>query len=83
MDKKRNQIRSTKQVLTEVAKAMQNMAESQVMRMKITLDAEEKREERRRKGRLEEAERNRKHELETVKIYATALASIHQTVNHN
>ena len=46
----------------------------------MTLDAEEKREERRRKDRLEKAKRNRKHELE---IYATVFASIHQTANHN
>ena len=47
--KKRNQICSNKQPLTEVAKTMQNMAESQVKRTKITLEAGEKREERRTK----------------------------------
>ena len=81
--KKRNQICSNKQALTEVAKTMQNMAESQVKRTKMTLEAGEKREERRRKDRLEEAERNRKHELEIANIYATAFASIHQTTNRN
>ena len=62
--KGRNQTCLNKQALTEVAKAMQNMAESQVNRMKMTLDAEENREERRRKDRLHKAEKNRKHELE-------------------
>ena len=81
--KTRNQIRSNKQSLTEVTKAMQNMAESDVKRMKMVLDSEKKREERKRKDRLEKAERNRKHELEIAKIYATVFASMHQTVNHN
>ena len=81
--KKRNQIRSNKPALTDVAKATQNMAESQVKRMKMTLDAEEKREERRKKDRLEEAGRNREHELEVAKTYATAFASIHETANRN
>ena len=80
--KKRNQIRSNKQALTEVAKAMQNMAKSQVKSMKMTLDTEEKREERRRKYQLQEAERNRNHELNITKIYATAFVSIQQTANH-
>ena len=62
--KGRNQTCLNKQALTEVAKAMQNMAESQVNRMKMTLDAEENREERRRKDRLHEAEKNRKYELQ-------------------
>ena len=53
-----NQTHSNKQALTEVAKATQNVAESQVKSMKMTLDAEEKREERRKKDRLDEAERN-------------------------
>ena len=49
----------------------------------MTLHTEEKREERRRKDRLEEAGRKRKHELEIAKMYATALPSIHQTNNRN
>ena len=49
--KKKNQICSNKQALLEVAKPMQNMAQSQVKRMKMTLDAEEKKEERRMKDR--------------------------------
>ena len=54
---------------------MQNMAESQVKRMK---------QRKRGKDRLEEAKRNiGKHELEIAKLYAKALASIHQTANHN
>ena len=80
---KRNQISSNKQVLTEVAKAMQNMTDLQVKRMKMNLDAEEKIEERRRKDRLVETERNRKHEFEIAKIYSAAFASIHQTASHN
>ena len=55
---------------------MQNMTESQVKRMKMTLDAEEKREKRRRKDWLEEAERTRKHDLEIAKFYITSFASI-------
>ena len=57
---------------------MQNMAKSQVKRMKMALDAEERRDERKSKERMEEAERNRKHELEIAKIYAAAFASNHQ-----
>lgn len=49
----------------------------------MTLHTEEKREERRRKDRLEEAGRKRKHELKIAKMYATALPSIHQTNNRN
>ena len=60
---------------------MQNMAESQVKRMKMTLDVEKR--ERRRKDWLEQAERTRKHELEIAKFYITAFASIHQTANLN
>ena len=81
--KKRNQIRSSKQAPTEVAKAMQNMTESQVKRMKMTLDAEQKREERRRKDLLEEAKRDRKHELEISKIYATIFASTNRTASRS
>ena len=69
--------RSNKQALIEVAKAMQDMAESQVTRI------EEEIEERRREDRVEETERNRKHELEIAKMFATAFASIHQTAYHN
>ena len=43
----------------------------------------EKREKRRRKDWLEQAERTRKHELEIAKFYITAFASIHQTANLN
>lgn len=75
---KRNQIRSNKQALSEVAKSIQSMGESQVKRMKMTLEAEEKREERRRQERMEEAEKNRKHEIEIAKIYAAAFASSNQ-----
>ena len=60
---------------------MQSMAESQVKRMKMTLDVEKR--ERRRKDWLEQAERTRKHELEIAKFYITAFASIHQTANLN
>lgn len=42
----------------------------------MTLDAEEKREKRRRKDWLEEAERTRKHDLEIAKFYITSFASI-------
>ena len=43
---KRSQMRSNKQALSELARAMQNMAESQTKRLKMTLEAEEKREEK-------------------------------------
>ena len=43
---KRSQMRSNKQALFELARAMQNMAESQTKRLKMTLEAEEKREEK-------------------------------------
>ena len=71
---KRSQVRSNKQALSELARAMQNMAESQTKRLKMTLEAKEKREEKKRQERLEEAERNRKHEIEIAKIYAAAFA---------
>ena len=54
------------------------MAESQTKRLKMTLGAEQKREEKKRQERLEEAERNRKHEIEIPKIYAAAFASNNQ-----
>ena len=47
-------------------------------RLKMTLEAEEKREEKKRQERLEEAERNRKHEIEIAKIYTAAFASNNQ-----
>ena len=75
---KRSQMRFNKQALSELVRAMQNMAESQTKRLKMTLEAEEKREEKKRLERLEEAERNRKHEIEIAKIYAAAFASNNQ-----
>ena len=75
---KRSQMRSNKQALSKLARAMQNMAESQTKRLKMTLEAEEKREEKKRQERLEEAERNRKHKIEIAKIYAAAFASNNQ-----
>ena len=78
---KRSQVRSDKQALSELAKAMQNMAESQTKRLKMTLEAEEKREEKKRQERVEEAERNRKHEIEVAKIYPVALLQTTRTVS--
>ena len=75
---KRSQMCSNKQALSELARAMQNMAESQTKRLKMTLEAEEKREEKKRQERLKEAERNRKHEIEIAKFYAAAFASNNQ-----
>ena len=49
--KKKNQICSNKKALPEVAKPVENMAQSQVKRMEMTLDAEEKKDERRMKDR--------------------------------
>ena len=75
---KRFQMHSNKQTLSELARAMQNMAESQTKRLKMTLEAEEKQKEKKRQERLEVAERNRKHEIKIAKVYAAAFASNNQ-----
>ena len=47
---------------------------------KLCKASTEIREKRKRKEHLKEAERKRKHEIETAKIYATASASVNQRV---
>ena len=56
--KKQTQVRSNKQALTEIAKGLQTVAELQTKSMKLSLRADEKREERERQFRKEESERN-------------------------
>ena len=56
--KKQTQVHSNKQALTEIAKGLQTVAELQTKSMKLSLGADEKREERERQFCKEESERN-------------------------
>ena len=61
--KKQTQVCSNKQALSNIVKGLQTIAESQTKRMKLSLEADEKMEERECQFRKEESERNRQHEL--------------------
>ena len=69
--------RSNTQALFEIAKSLQSLAEVQTKRIKLTIEAEERREERERQYRREEAEKNRQHELKIAEIYARAFSCQH------
>lgn len=77
---KRTQERSHTQALFEIAKSLKSIAEVQTKRIKLTIEAEERREERERQYRREEAEKNRQHELKLAEIYARAFSCLHSNI---
>ena len=77
---KRTQERSNTQALFEIAKSLQSVAEVQTKRIKLTIEAEERREERELQYRREEAEKNRQHELKLAEIYARAFSCQHSNI---
>ena len=71
--KKRQQVRSNKQALSEVANSLKIMAETTLKRFKMMAEEDKRREERYMAFRREEAEKNREHELRIAEIFSRSV----------
>ena len=77
--KKRKAVRSQQQALSHLAASVEQMANSQMKKHRLSMEADLKRDAMFLEFKKEETEKDREHELRIAQIYGNAMASNHQS----
>ena len=73
--RKRKAVRSQKQALSELAASIQQMASTSMKKIRLSMEADLKRDKMLLDFKREGPEKNREHELRMAQIFANAMAS--------